>query len=114
MNSKSWLVALFVTIAATLAMLTVFASLQQPVWQWQGLIREPDRWWTIATLADAYCGFITFLVWVSWKERTLTRRIGWSIAVLALGNIAMASYVLIQLARLRQGEPAHSILMSRS
>ena len=46
---------------AALAVLgfTGFASTQQSVLAWQGLVRPPDHWWTIATLMDAYFGFIT-------------------------------------------------------
>jgi len=113
MTSKHWLIALFSVIALSLAAVTIWASLQQPVWEWQGLVREPDRGWTIATLLDAYYGFITFFVWVCWKERSVVARFGWFVAIMALGNMAMASYVILQLARLRPGEPAHAILMSR-
>ena len=113
MTSKHLLTALFASIALSLAGVTIWASLQQPVWEWQGLIREPDRGWTIATLLDAYYGFITFCVWVCWKERSVAARVGWLVAIMALGNMAMASYVLLQLFRLRPGEPAHAILASR-
>jgi hypothetical protein len=34
---------------------------------WGGL-EGPDRYWTIATLMDAYFGFLTFYVWVFYKE----------------------------------------------
>jgi hypothetical protein len=53
--------------------------------------------WFIATLFDAYWGFITFFVWVAWKERAMAARILWFLAIILLGNIAMASYVLREL-----------------
>jgi hypothetical protein len=37
----------------------------------------------------------------------------WFIAIMALGNMAMASYVLLQLARLDRNAPVTSILTSR-
>src|SRR3546814_1336816 len=56
---------------------TVWASNQQPVWHWQGWAHGPDRWWTLATLIDAYYGFVTFFVWVCFKERGwLARELG--------------------------------------
>ena len=55
--------------------------------------------WFIATMFDAYWGFITFFVWVAWKERAMAARALWLVAILLLGNIAMASYVLRELFR---------------
>ena len=53
--------------------------------------------WFIATLLDAYWGFLTFYCWVAWKETSWLSRILWLVAILLLGNIAMAIYALIQL-----------------
>ena len=49
--------------------------MRQPVWQWGGLTTPPDNAWTIATLFDAYYGFITFYVWVAYKERRWLPRV---------------------------------------
>ncbi len=56
--------------------------------------------WFLATLLDAYWAFITFYVWVAWKEQTLAARILWFIAIILWGNLAMALYVLIELFRI--------------
>ncbi len=53
--------------------------------------------WFIATLFDAYWGFLTFYVWVAWKERALAARILWFLAIILLGNLAMAAYLLREL-----------------
>jgi hypothetical protein len=58
--------------------------------------------WFIATLLDAYFGFIAFWVWVAWKEGTVSARILWLIAILLWGNPAIALYVLLELARVRR------------
>jgi hypothetical protein len=113
MNPKHLLAILFASILLSLAVMTIWASVQQPVWQWRGLTTGVDRWWTIATLMDAYFGFLTFFVWVCFKECRMTARVLWFIAIMALGNMAMASYVLLQLARLERGAPVRSILTSR-
>lgn len=70
----------FAFILVSLTTYNLWVSAQQPVWQWGGLTTPPDNLWTIATLIDAYYGFITFYLWV---------------------HIAMSVYVLRQLARLR-------------
>jgi hypothetical protein len=114
MTSKRVLTGLFASILLSLAVMTVWASLHQPIWQWRGLTTDPDRWWTIATLMDAYFGFLTFFVWVCFKERTAAARAVWFIAIMMLGNMAMAVYVLLQLAKLPRGAPVSAILTSRS
>jgi hypothetical protein len=113
MTARVALTLLFGGILAAMLVITVTASLNQPLWQWGGLTAEPDRWWTWATLADAYFGFLTFYAWVFYKERDLAARVGWFVAIMLLGNIAMATYVLVQLARLRPGEPVARLLLRR-
>jgi hypothetical protein len=93
---------------------TVQASLQQSVLAWGGLVNEPDRWWTIATLIDAYYAFLTFYVWVFYKEQRWLPRVGWFVGIMLLGNMAMSAYVLLQLARLRDDQPASAILAARN
>lgn len=112
--NKAILQGIFGFIFISLLCYTTFASFQQSLLDWQGLIRQPDNWWTIATLIDAYYAFLTFYVWVFYKEVRAVSRIGWFVAIMLLGNMAMAAYVLIQLAKLREGEPASSILLRRT
>jgi hypothetical protein len=113
MSPRSTLIALFGAILAAMLVVTVTASLYQPLWEWGGLEAEPDRWWTYATLADAYFGFLTFYAWVFYKEARASARVGWFVAIMLLGNMAMAVYVLLQLARLRPGEPVAQLLLRK-
>jgi isoprenylcysteine carboxyl methyltransferase (ICMT) family protein YpbQ len=113
MTAKTALKILFTCILLALLAYTAWASTQQSVLAWGGLTRGPDRYWTIATLMDAYFGFTTFYVWVVYKERSWTARLAWFVAIMLLGNMAMASYVLLQLARLRPEQPASDILLAR-
>jgi hypothetical protein len=113
MSARLILMLLFGGILLAMLAVTTTASLQQPLWEWTGLSAEPDRWWTWATLADAYFGFLTFYAWVFYKERTVAARSGWFVAIMLLGNIAMSVYVLLALARLRPGEPVSTLLLRR-
>jgi hypothetical protein len=61
-------------------------------------------------LFDAYFGFITFYVWVAYKERSMAAKAIWFVLVIGLGNIAMSAYVLLQLFKLRPEQPAYAIL----
>ena len=114
MNSRTGLRILFGVILVSMLVVTSWASIRQPVWEWGGLTQAPDNGWTIATLCDAYFGFITFYVWVAYKERRWVPRIGWLIAILLLGNMAMAVYVLLQLRRLPASEPMATLLTARN
>lgn len=62
----------------------------------------PDKWFQ-ATLVDAYLAFLTFYVWVCYKETKWWTRILWFVLIMLLGNLAMAAYVLIQLRKSKNG-----------
>jgi hypothetical protein len=113
MHSRAGLQIVFSTILVSMIAVTAWASLRQPVWEWGGLTQAPDNGWTIATLFDAYFGFITFYVWLAYKERRFGPRIGWLVAILLLGNMAMSAYVLLQLRRLPRNEPMSTLLTAR-
>jgi hypothetical protein len=66
--------------------------------------------WAVATLYDAYFGFVTFYIWVACKERNWLAKAVWFLLIMGLGNIAMSLYVLIQLFKLRPEQPAFAIL----
>lgn len=74
----------------------IWASLQQALWSVPpDLIRNP---WFLATLADAYCGFLIFYAWLFARESTWNARAGWLAALLLLGNVATAIYLIIAFA----------------
>ena len=68
-----------------------------------------DRW-GVATLFDAYFGFLWFWLWIAYREASPARSCLWLLLLFALGNLAMATYVLIQLARLKPGEGMTELL----
>src|SRR5450755_2369251 len=63
---------------------------------------------------DAYFGFLTLYVWVFYKELRRLPRIAWFVAIMLLGNMAMSTYVLLQLMRLRPDQDASAVLKTRS
>ncbi len=110
MSARTVLRLLFTLILVGMVLVTTWASLEQPVWAFGGL-QGPDRAWTIATLCDAYAGFLTFYAWVYYRERGALARSGWLVAILLLGNMAMSAYVLIALARLPADAPLERLLL---
>jgi peptidoglycan/LPS O-acetylase OafA/YrhL len=111
---KRALQCLFGFILVSLTAWNLWASSQQPVWEWGGLTTPPDNLWTIATLVDAYYAFLTFYLWVWWKESRTRPRLLWFVAIMLLGNIAMAAYVLRQLARLAPDDSTGTLLSARN
>jgi hypothetical protein len=88
----------FSAVLITMLCVTGWASAQLPLWQTpNALVLHP---WFIATLFDCYFAFLTFYVWVAYRESSWLARVLWLLAILALGNIAMATYLLMALWRL--------------
>jgi Protein of unknown function (DUF1475) len=109
---KTFLKVFFGFIFVFMVTMTVRTSLQA------GLLESLPAFaaspWSMATLYDAYAGFLTFFVWVAYKEDALWKKIAWLVAILALGNIAMSFYVLMQLSKLKADEPAWAILKKQA
>jgi predicted permease len=109
---KLFLKLLFGGIFLWMTVMTIRTSLAMSLWQaWPTYAANP---WAVATLWDAYFGFLTFYVWVVYKERKIWARMLWFLLIMGLGNIAMSLYVLIQLMRLRGDESAETILWRRA
>ena len=103
------LIVLFYAIFAVMIAVTVTASLERGVFT--ALADLGSDAWFRATLADAYCGFLTFYCWVAYREDGWVGRIAWLLAILCLGNIAMAVYVLACLRALPAGAPVWQVLL---
>jgi predicted permease len=86
------LTVLFGLILAAMLYQTTQASLYQALWEIPGEVGLHP--WFIATLFDAYFGFITFYCWVFYRERSALSRVVWFILLMLLGNIAIAIYCL--------------------
>jgi cell division protein FtsW (lipid II flippase) len=107
---KGLQVFFFLILLAMLAVTTI-ASLDRSVFE-AGADLWPDPWFR-ATLADAYFGFLVIYLWIAYKERTWSKRALWFVLLMTLGNIAIAVYFLIQLARLPGSAAAKDLLLRR-
>jgi hypothetical protein len=96
---KLFLKLLFGFIFVFMVVMTIRTCLEQSLWAaWGTFAASP---WAMATLYDAYFGFVTFFCWVAWRERSLGVKILWFVLIMAGGNIAMSLYVLLQLFSLK-------------
>lgn len=89
---------LFLFILAVMLWGTVRASLAQALFDIPPEVTGNP--WFQVTLFDAYFAFLTFYVWVAWKEQTLAARVLWFLAIGLWGNFAMATYMLVELFRI--------------
>jgi hypothetical protein len=102
---------LFSVVLGSMLWVTTWASLQCPLF---AVPREVyTHPWFIATLFDAYSGFITFFVWVCFKQTSWLGRTAWFIAIMLLGNIAMAAYCLGELFAVPAGGRLEDLLITR-
>jgi len=99
---KIFLTGVCCAVLAVMLYITISASLHQDI---VSATRHlwPDPWFR-ATLADAYCGFLFFWLWVAWREQSPAKGCLWFVLIMTLGNIAMAAYLLLQLRHIRRGE----------
>ena len=100
---------IFLLVLLSMLAITTVASLDRGVFE-----AGADLWsdpWFKATLADAYFGFLAVFLWIAYKEPTWGRRILWFVLLMALGNIAIAIYLLIQLYRLPSSATMEDLLL---
>ncbi|GIK99933.1 MAG: hypothetical protein BroJett029_41420 [Alphaproteobacteria bacterium] len=102
---------LFAVILAAMLWGTVRASLAQALFD-----IPPEVYgnpWFQVTLLDAYFAFLTFYVWVAWKEQSAGARVLWFLTVILWGNFAMATYMLVQLFRVPADAPLAQVFTTR-
>ena len=82
------------SIVVLVSMLAVTSWASNIVALWKMPREVATHPWFIATLFDTYFAFLTFYAWVAYKETSNLARAIWLLAILLLGNIAMATYLL--------------------
>ena len=110
---KTKLMILYSVILAAIVSVTAWASLAEG-----NVLAATARLWDIpwarATFFDTYFAFTTIWLWMAYREKKWPLRILWFVLVMTLGNIAVASYMLIQLARLSPEAKVKDLLLGPS
>jgi hypothetical protein len=102
---------LFLLVLASMLAVTTWAGLQCPLF---GVPRAvATHPWFIATLFDTYWAFIAFFLWVGFKQTAAAARVGWFVAIMLLGNIAIAAYCLRELFAVSKSEPLATVINRR-
>lgn len=101
----------FVVVLIVMTWGTVAASLDRGV---MTALRElwPDPWFKV-TIYDTYFAFLTFYLWVFYKESSFAVKMCWLAAILLFGNFAIAAYMLIQLFRLSPEADLQELLLRK-
>jgi len=103
---------LFGFIFVFMVVMTIHTSLQVSLWKAMPAFAASP--WSMATLYDAYFGFLTFFCWVAWRKRSLGLKIVWFLLIMALGNIAMSAYVLVQLFNLKKEQGVGALFQQKT
>ena len=99
----------FSFVIVSMLVVTGWASSEGALWKMpHDLVVHP---WFIATLFDTYFGFLTFWLWLAYRERSWAARIVWLIAILLLGNIAMSLYMMQIVWRLPTSASIRDVLL---
>ena len=100
-------------VVVLVAMLTVTSWASSIIALWKMPREVVTHPWFIATLFDTYFAFLWFWLWVAYKETSWLARLAWLLAILVLGNIALAIYVLVQLFRVPADARIEQVLLRR-
>jgi hypothetical protein len=101
----------FMAVLVSMLCVTGWASSVVALWKTPRAVATHP--WFIATLFDTYFAFLTFYAWVAYKETRNAARALWLIAILLLGNIAMAIYMLRELFRLPANATMEQLLLRK-
>lgn len=108
--AKLRLCAILVLLALLAA--TAWASLHENLlFALPRLLKDP---WAVAALAQAGAGGLWSWLWIAHRERCGRTRAVWLLGLLLLGNLAMAAYLLVQLAKLPPEARVEDLLLGPS
>jgi hypothetical protein len=94
--AMTW-VSWYASTSPTITSLPQYASIngKEGINVIDGFVTVCSEPWGLATMFDAYFGFLAFWLYVAWREQTIASRLGWFVALMLLGNFAIAAYALL-------------------
>jgi len=103
---------LFSAVFVAMGYVVITTSLKSNLFkEWDYLAGIP---WMKATIYDFYSNALVLILWVAYKETNWLSKIAWIIALAALGSIATAGYLLLQLFKLKDGEGVKELLVKQN
>jgi hypothetical protein len=106
MTSRRLIIAYFVLVLAAMTWVSWYACVTPSIsslaeYKGKGLnviggyVTVCSEPWGLATMFDAYFGFLAFWLYVAWREQSVAARLSWFVALMLLGNFAIAGYALL-------------------
>jgi hypothetical protein len=99
---------LFYSIVLGVMLLAVFVASKQENLLSIPTIVSTDPWF-ITTLLDTYFAFLSIFFFICYREKSAAKRVLWFVAVMTLGNIAIATYFLIALFKLKDSDKVQAL-----
>jgi hypothetical protein len=95
-------------VAFVISGLLLWASSHAAIWAIPQTVSSHP--WFVTTVVDAYFALAFIALWAGWRESQMLFKILWPTAIMALGNPAVAAYVLIRIAQLGRAATAEKLL----
>lgn len=103
---------LFSAVLVFMSYKVIDTSMQSNLFEeWNYLAGIP---WMRTTLWDFYANVLVLSLWVCYKESVIWQRILWILAFVAFGSIGTCAYLLVQLFKLKKGEPLSVIFAKQN
>lgn len=93
MNPRRLLVAYALVVLVAMTWVTTFATYAQGDVM-LGFREVAAMPWGLATLFDAYFAFVSFFLYILWRERSTVAKVIWFVLLMGLGNFAIVFYGL--------------------
>ena len=109
MNSLKRLQIIYGLVLVAMFGVSIWATMQRGIGDAFADLKT-DRWFW-ATMFDAYFGFLTAGLWMTYRETSLLARVVWWPIFLCLGNIGIAVYILLLIVKLPAGAGVRELLL---
>ena len=108
---KKLLLTFFATVLISMLLTCFWAGSHQNMFDYFN--EQGSNPWFVATLMDCYWGFFIFYLWLVYKENSWLIRIPWLIAIVCLGNIAIATSAIVKVVRLPSDASVEDFLLKQ-
>lgn len=108
MRTKHFLIFILSLILIFMIWEIIDTSLESSLFkEWNTLSQIP---WMEATLYDFYANVFCLLLWVFYKETSITKKILWCLFFITMGSVATCIYLLKELIALKADEDFKTLL----
>lgn len=111
MKNNLFLKIIFAGMSLYMVYLVIATSLKSNLLE--ALPQLNSQPWFVTTIVDFYFNIAVISAWVIYKEKKVLTAILWIISFVCLGSITTCLYVVIQLFRLKDGDPMDQAVLRK-